>query len=82
MEVRLSDHARQRCLERGVPTKTVKRACRDPEVVYPVWRGRRLIVVGDMGVVVAADQTVVTVIWHPKGGDFNGREGSRFQSAR
>lgn len=34
VRVRLSDHARERAAEMGIPTKLVKRALREPEMTY------------------------------------------------
>lgn len=72
MTPRLSDHARARCAEMGVPTKQVKRALRDGVGLeyrgsprYP--GGRRVVVVGALAIVVE-DDVVVTVLWHGEEG--------------
>lgn len=40
MTPRLSDHARQRCAERGIGTKRVKRVMRAPDVNRTTWGDR------------------------------------------
>jgi hypothetical protein len=61
---RLSVHARRRCQEMGLRTKTVKAAVAAPELDMPTTLGLRILVAGDLAVVYdpAANQ-VITVLW-------------------
>lgn len=68
MNVTLSCHARQRCIEMGIPTKRVKRAFRDrcghdyPSLTYP---GQRVLVIDELAIPYdPSTMTVITVMWN------------------
>lgn len=61
---RLSEHARQRCREMGLRTKSVKAVVADPEMDTPARDGARLLVGGALAVIYDADANeVITVLW-------------------
>jgi len=68
----LTDHARERCAEMGIPTKQVKRAVTAPEADYPARQGSpgmRTAVRGRLAVGYRVGQeegvaVVTTVLWN------------------
>ena len=61
---RISFHARLRCQQMGVGTKTVKAVVAAPELDAPTWGGRRVLTGGNLAVVYnPASNEVVTVLW-------------------
>lgn len=67
--VRLSDHARERCAEMGLPTRVAKRIVRSHDMSWAGAAGRTVAVSSafpDLAVVYAAKidpPVVVTVLW-------------------
>lgn len=61
---KLTDHARQRCIEMGLTTRRVKRVVQEPDLAYDS-HGRRMMCRFDeptFRVVVDADGLVITVL--------------------